>query len=75
MSPAAMYFPLRFGDTHEHLGIFDGNPTGEDFHDVLKVGFEDNVTHAVNKGSRGCVQDVQALAKCPWIFRRISVLP
>lgn len=52
MSPAAMYFPLRFGNTHEHLSVFDGNPTSEYFHDILKVGIENNFAHAINEGGR-----------------------
>lgn len=47
-----MDFPFRFGDTHEHFGVFDGNPASEDFHDILKVGLENDLTHAINKGSR-----------------------
>lgn len=52
MSLAAMYFPLRFGNTHEHLSVFNGNPTSEYFHDVLKVRFEDDFAHAIDKSGR-----------------------
>lgn len=74
VSLAAMYFPFCFGDTHEHLGVFDGDPTGKNFHDVLKVRFENNVSHAVNKSGRRSVQNVKTLTKSSRVFRLIFVL-
>lgn len=77
MFPTTVDFPFCFGDTHKEFGVFDGNPAREDFHDVFEVGIEDDITHAINQGSRRSMQNIETLAECSWIFiiRRDFTLP
>jgi hypothetical protein len=41
-------FPFRFSDTHEHFRVFDRNPAGEDFHDILEVGLKNDPSSQKN---------------------------
>lgn len=61
--PLPMDFPLRFGDSHENLDVFDRDPAREHLHGVFKVRFEDDVAHAVDERRRCRVEDVEALAE------------
>lgn len=61
---APMDLPLRLGNTHEQFDVLDRNPTGQDLHAVLKVGFQDDLPHTVNQRCRGGVEHVKALAEC-----------
>ena len=63
MRPLPLDFPLRFGDSHEKLDVFDRYPACEDLHGVFKVRFEDDVAHAVNERRRRRVEDVETLAE------------
>ena len=45
--PMTMHLVFSSGDTHEKLDILDRHPAGENFHGILKVGFEHDVPHAV----------------------------
>lgn len=65
---AAMDFPFGLGDPHEEFDVFNGNPTSQNFHYVLKIGFQNYITHAIYESSRCGMEHVQALAKGAWVF-------
>lgn len=47
-SLSMMDLPLSPRNTHKQLHVLDRNPTGENLHCILKVGFEDDVPHAID---------------------------
>ena len=55
-----MNLPLGFRDAHQELLVFDRYPAGEDFHRVLEIRVQEDLTGAVDQGGGGCVQDVKA---------------
>ncbi|KAK5800087.1 hypothetical protein VI817_002299 [Penicillium citrinum] len=67
---ASVNFPLGLGDSHKEFNIFYRNPAGENFHYVLKIGFQNYITHAIYKSSGCGMEYVKTLTKGPWVFRR-----
>lgn len=65
-----MDLPFGLCYPHEEFGVLDGNPTSQNFHYVLKVGFQNYIAHAIYESSRGGVEHVQALSKGAGVFLR-----
>lgn len=58
-----MNLPLRFRNPHKQLNILNRHPTRKHLHRILKVRFQDDLPHPVDKRRGGRMQDAQASAK------------